>query len=53
VRGAAEQYDLVGAASKARTQLGWQPTLDFEGLVKLLVDADLDRLRRGEVTVEV
>jgi GDPmannose 4,6-dehydratase len=53
VRGAAELYDLVGDASKARTQLGWQPTLDFEGLVKLLVDADLDRLRRGEVTVEV
>ena len=51
VRGAAELYDLVGDASKARAQLGWQPTLDFDALVKLLVDADLDRLRRGEVTV--
>jgi len=51
VRGAAELYDRVGDASKARAQLGWQPTLDFDALVKLLVDADLDRLRRGEVTV--
>jgi GDPmannose 4,6-dehydratase len=52
VRGAAELYDLVGDASKARSRLGWQPTLDFDGLVRLLVDADLERLRRGEVTVE-
>ena len=52
VRGSAELYDLVGDASKARGRLGWQPTLDFEGLVRMLVDADLERLRRGEVTVE-
>jgi GDPmannose 4,6-dehydratase len=52
VRGAAELYDLVGDATKARAQLGWQPTLDFDALVKLLVDADLERLRRGEVTVK-
>jgi GDPmannose 4,6-dehydratase len=52
VRGAAELHDLVGDASKARERLGWRPTLEFEGLVRLLVDADLERLRRGEVTVE-
>src|SRR5581483_10452979 len=52
VRGAAELYDLVGDASKAQARLGWQPTLDFDGLVRLLVEADLERLRRGEVTVE-
>jgi GDPmannose 4,6-dehydratase len=52
VRGTAELHDLVGDSSKAREQLGWQPTLDFDGLVRLLVDADLERLRRGEVTVE-
>ena len=52
VRGSAELHDLVGDASKARTRLGWERTLDFEALVRLLVDADLDRLRRGEVTVE-
>jgi GDPmannose 4,6-dehydratase len=52
VRGSAELYDLVGDTSKARERLGWRPTLDFDGLVRLLVDADLERLRRGEVTVE-
>jgi GDPmannose 4,6-dehydratase len=52
VRGSAELHDLVGDASKARTRLGWEPSLDFDALVRLLVDADLDRLRRGEVTVE-
>ena len=52
VRGTAELHDLVGDSSKARTALGWQPTVDFEGLVRLLVDADVERLRRGEVTVE-
>jgi GDPmannose 4,6-dehydratase len=44
-RGKAELHDLVGNASKARVRLGWEPTLDFEGLVHLLVDADLERLR--------
>ena len=48
-RGAAELHDLVGDASKARERLGWSPTVEFEGLVRLLVDADLERLRRGEV----
>jgi GDPmannose 4,6-dehydratase len=45
VRGPAELHDLVGDSSKARTRLGWAPTLDFEGLVHLLVDADVERLR--------
>jgi GDPmannose 4,6-dehydratase len=52
VRGAAELYDLVGDSSKARGRLGWAPTLEFDGLVRLLVDADLERLRRGQVKVE-
>jgi GDPmannose 4,6-dehydratase len=44
-RGPAELHRLVGNASKARAQLGWRPELDFTGLVHLLVDADLQRLR--------
>jgi GDPmannose 4,6-dehydratase len=48
-RGAAELHDLVGDSSKARDRLGWAPTLEFEGLVRLLVDADLDRLRRDQL----
>src|SRR5207247_3748716 len=43
-RGPAELHDLVGDPSKARERLGWSLTLDFEGLVHLLVDADLERL---------
>jgi GDPmannose 4,6-dehydratase len=45
VRGKAELHDLVGDASKARDRLAWEPTVDFEGLVHMLVDADLERLR--------
>jgi GDPmannose 4,6-dehydratase len=44
-RGRAELHRLVGDASKARELLGWQPEVDFTQLVRLLVDADLERLR--------
>jgi GDPmannose 4,6-dehydratase len=40
----AEVDHLIGDSSKAREQLGWKPTIDFEGLVKMMVDADLERL---------
>jgi GDPmannose 4,6-dehydratase len=43
-RGSAELHDLVGDASKARRVLDWTPSVDFEGLVRLLVDADLEAL---------
>ncbi|MGQ9516899.1 MAG: GDP-mannose 4,6-dehydratase [Anaerolineae bacterium] len=36
---------LVGDASKARAQLGWQPTVSFKELVQMMVEADLERLR--------
>ncbi len=32
---------LIGDASKARIQLGWEPEVDFPGLVKLMVANDL------------
>jgi len=32
---------LIGDCTKAKTQLGWQPSVTFEELVKLMVDADL------------
>jgi GDPmannose 4,6-dehydratase len=44
-RGKAELHDLVGNPTKARERLDWTPTVDFEGLVHLLVDSDLERLR--------
>ncbi len=33
---------LLGDSSKAKTELGWEPTIDFEGLVDLMVDTDLE-----------
>jgi len=36
---------LVGDASKAKEVLGWQPTVSFEALIALMVDADLEALR--------
>ena len=36
---------LVGDASKAGRKLGWEPTVDFRGLVRLMVDADLRALQ--------
>jgi GDPmannose 4,6-dehydratase len=41
----AEVEHLVGDNSKARRALGWQPTVSFTGLVKMMVDADLARLQ--------
>ena len=45
IRGKAELHGVLGDATKARDRLGWTPTVDFEGLVRMLVDADLERLR--------
>jgi GDPmannose 4,6-dehydratase len=42
----AEIDRLVGDASKARAELGWAPQVDFEGLVRMMVRADLARLAR-------
>jgi len=43
-RGAAELHDLVGDATRVREALGWQPSLTFEQLIGLLVDAEVDLL---------
>ncbi len=36
---------LVGDPSKARRVLGWEPDVDFRGLVRLMVDSDLALLK--------
>ena len=36
---------LIGDATKARTTLGWKPQVTFAGLVEMMVDADVARLR--------
>ena len=38
----AEVDVLTGDASKARNKLGWEPTLDFQTLIKVMVDHDLE-----------
>jgi GDPmannose 4,6-dehydratase len=35
---------LIGSPAKATAQLGWKPSVDFGGLVRMMVDADLERL---------
>jgi GDPmannose 4,6-dehydratase len=37
----AEVEHLIGDATNAREQLGWQPEVDFAGLVNMMVDADV------------
>jgi len=34
---------LIGDPSKAKRELGWTPEVDFERLVRMMVDADLER----------
>jgi GDPmannose 4,6-dehydratase len=43
----AEVDYLVGDASKAREKLGWKPEVDFEALVRMMVDADLELVARS------
>jgi GDPmannose 4,6-dehydratase len=40
----AEVDQLVADAGRARRELGWEPTMDFESLVRAMVDADLERV---------
>jgi GDPmannose 4,6-dehydratase len=37
---------LIGDATKARDRLGWNPEVGFEGLVKMMVEHDLERETR-------
>ena len=41
----AELFTLQGKADKASKVLGWKPKVNFEKLVKMMVDADMDRLK--------
>ena len=35
---------LVSNPIRAKQELGWQPSVDFQGLIKMMVDADLKRV---------
>jgi GDPmannose 4,6-dehydratase len=41
-----ETGQLVGNPSKARSELGWKPTVTFKELVSMMVDSDLEIIRR-------
>jgi GDPmannose 4,6-dehydratase len=41
LRRPAEVEHLVGDASKAEQMLGWTPEVDFEQLIRMMVDADM------------
>jgi GDPmannose 4,6-dehydratase len=38
----AEVDALLGDPTKAKTLLGWKPRVDFKGLVRMMVEADLE-----------
>lgn len=42
----AEVDILLGDPSYARKKLGWKPEVKFEDLIKMMVDADLERYRK-------
>ena len=41
-----EVNHLIGDASKARTKLGWKPTYDLHGLIKEMVQSDLELMKK-------
>ncbi len=48
----AEVDMLVGDASKAKAQLGWEPKVKFKDLVRIMVDADLELAEREKKIAE-
>ena len=43
----AEVEILQADPSKARTELGWEPAVDFAGLVAMMVDSDVERFEQN------
>jgi len=44
-----DSAQLLGDASRARAELGWEPSIGFADLIELMVDADLARLDPARV----
>jgi GDPmannose 4,6-dehydratase len=45
----AEVDHLIGNPAKAKEKLGWTPEVDFPALVRMMVDADLERVKGGQL----
>jgi GDPmannose 4,6-dehydratase len=43
---------LLGDASKANTQLEWKPQVEFDGLVRMMVDADIELARQESTLIK-
>lgn len=43
----ADVMALCGDATKAKYQLGWKPKVDLDGLIKIMVDAELERYEKA------
>ena len=39
---------LLGDPSRAKNKLGWETSVSFEGLVNMMVDADMERLQQAD-----
>ena len=46
-----EVVHLLGDPSKATKLLNWKPELDFKGLVKLMVESDIELAERESVLI--
>ncbi len=49
----AEVQLLLGDSAKAREQMGWTPEVDFAGLIRMMVDADMARVKAGITNTKV
>lgn len=43
---------LVGDPGKAKKNLGWEPTVTFEQMIKMMVDADIERHQQPNVYIK-
>ena len=46
----AEVDHLIGNPAETKADLDWEPTVDFAGLVRMMVDADVERLTLPRLT---
>ena len=47
-----EVNHLLGDPTKAKKELGWEPEYDFKGLVKLMVESDLELAEKEKVLIK-
>lgn len=48
----AEVDELVGDATKARTVLGWEPRVNFDSLIDMMINSDWELARREKTLLE-